>query len=592
LDSALRFRILGPARSSLLLNATKMLIIGFLSYSLLGNFEPFYEGHDSYVHALASVNLSKGIFDISNELLQETGRSEFAGDRWIITDYNTAVPRLPGIGIAAFGALFFLIGGYYGLFYLTPIFTILLLIISERVATSLFGKYVGLFTLSCLATSNLLFRNSINLQTESLFSVFFVLGSFYLIKYLRHKRDRTVLLASTFFAVCAAIRTTGMIIFPIEIVLIVSYFVIQTIRQKKQDIVLDQKNVASYYSRMFFTKLMKKTNIKIFAFILIPWVVFFIFYMVYYNYYFGNPLTNYGEVINLKSYETSTSALVTVKNEDVENVKQYSKYLLPYQIPAIHNRLDQNLDDVLGNNWIGIIVLFVLFIALLVSLRAKNKRVEMLVFLLLIVTTVWFYSSITTEARALSGVPGRYMIPVFTLSSMIYGFLLMEFLKWSLYGRQLYKRSLKPLKITVIVTVALFFIFAFYFSNPIQIIADQGLNFKDPHAYASRYPLDMEGLSKDSIIFLIHTDWAIDYGVIPFQPNTTKLPESIALLKQVIEEGYNVYIFKKPTYIGEKDIMKLLVNDYGIVLKDYSKTFCKMELAKDASIKSDDICLN
>ncbi|MGI0023376.1 MAG: hypothetical protein ACRD9Q_11025, partial [Nitrososphaeraceae archaeon] len=446
---------------------------------------------------------------------------------------------MAGIGIAAFGALFFLIGGSYGLFYLTPIFTILLLIVSERVATSLFGKYVGLFTLLCLATSNLLFRNSINLQTESLFSVFFVLGSFYLIKYLRHKRDRTVLLASTFFTVCATIRTTGMIIFPIEIVLIVGYFVIQIIRQKKEDIVLDQKNVTSYYSRVFFSRLMKKTNLKIFAFILIPWVVFFIFYMVYYGYYFGDPLTNYGEVINLKSYETSTSALVTVKNEDIENVKQYSKYLLPYQIPAIHNRLDQNLDDVLGNNWIGIIALFVLLIALLVSLRAKNKRVEILVFLLLIVTTVWFYSSITTEARALSGVPGRYMIPAFTLSSMIYGFLLMEFLKWLPYDKRFFVKSLKPLKIVVLVTMGLFFVFAFYFSNPIQIIADQGLNFKDPHAYASRYPLDMEGLSKDSIIFLIHTDWAIDYGVIPFQPNTTKLPESIALLKQVIEEGYD-----------------------------------------------------
>jgi len=565
-----------------------MLIIGFLSYSLLGNFEPFYEGHDSYVHALASVNLSKGVFDISNELLQETGRSEFAGDRWIITDYNTAVPRLPGVGVAAFGALFFLIGGYYGLFYLAPIFTILLLIISDRVATSLFGKYVGFLTLLCLATSNLLFRNSINFQTESLFSVFFVLGCFYLIKYLRGKKNYSLLLASTFFTISATIRINGMMLLPIEIIIIIAFFVIQTVRQKQ--LIVDKKVTSN--SEIFFTKLRAVEIAKITASILIPWVIFLIFYMSYYDYYFGNPFTNYGEVANFESYETSISSLFSVKNEDVENVKQYSKYLLPYQIPAIHNKFDQNLDDVLGNNWIGIVALFVLFIALFVSLKTKNRRIEILVILISIATVVWFYSLLTTEARAVRGVPSRYMIPAFTLSSMVYGFLLMEFLKWIPHNKHDLVKAVKPLKVIVLSIVVLFFIFAFYFSNPIQIIADDGLNFKNPAVYAARYPLDMEGLSNDNLIFLIHTDWAVDYGVIPFQPNTVKLEESITLLKKVIDDGYDVYVFKKSTYVGEKDILKLLVSEHGFVLKDYSKTFCKMELPKGNIIKSDESCVN
>ena len=155
-----------------ILNIMKILIICFVSFFILGNIEPFYEGRDSYTHALASINFSQGELERTNSLLYETGQKEFVGDRWLVTDFNSAVPRIPGVGISFFGGISFLLGSYYGLFYLTPIFTIILLVVVERVSTKTFGSYVGLFSLLVVSTSNLLFRNSLSLQTESIFSVF------------------------------------------------------------------------------------------------------------------------------------------------------------------------------------------------------------------------------------------------------------------------------------------------------------------------------------------------------------------------------------------------------------------------------------
>jgi len=566
---ALSLRILGKTRRDFSLNLLKIFIIGFVSFSLLGNIEPYYEGKDSYVHALASINLSNGIMEITNPLLQETGRGEFAGGRWLITDFNTAIPRLPGIGIAVFGAISYILGGYYGLFYLTPIFTIILLIITERISTNLFGKYVGLFTLLLLGTSNLVFRNSTTLQTESIFSVFFILGCFYFIKFFRDKNYFYVLLSSSLFVISTGFRLQGIMTFPVEIIVVAGYFIIKKIQEKHIS------NLQNSNNQIILMK--KKTIIKISIFMLIPWIIFFATYMSYYDYYFGDPFTNYGEVQEFQSYETSIDSLFAFKNEDFENVKQYSKYLLPYQIPATYNKIDNNWDNILSDNWIGVIALFLLFFSLLISFRLKNYRIELITFMLLIILTVWFYASITTEERAASGVPGRYMIPVFILSSMIFGFLLSEFFKLKLNkANKIPILTLKGIKIFIFGLVCLFVVFAFYFSSPSQILIKEGLVFNDPSELASRYPLQMEGLTSDSVIMVIHTDWAVDYGVIPFQPNPDNLNSSSQLLEKILRDDNNIYTFKRTSYPGEKDIFKFLINNQGIVLKDYSPTFCKM----------------
>jgi hypothetical protein len=215
-----------------ILNIIKISIICFISISILASIEPFYEGRDSYTHGLAAINFSQGEIERTNSLLHETGQKEFAGDRWLITDFDTAIPRIPGIGISFFGAISFLIGGYYGLFYLTPIFTIILLVVIERVATKTFGNYVGLFTLIIVGTSNLLFRNSLSLQTESMFSLFFILGSFYFVNYFRKKNNWYLLLSSCFFVASTTVRLQGIVSFPIEIIMIVGFFIFYLIKRK------------------------------------------------------------------------------------------------------------------------------------------------------------------------------------------------------------------------------------------------------------------------------------------------------------------------------------------------------------------------
>jgi len=186
--------------------------------------------------------------------------------------------------------------------------------------------------------------------------------------------------------------------------------------------------------------------------------------MIFYDHYFGDPLTNYGQVGNFESYETSPSSLFIVKNEDLENVKQYSKYLLPYQISATYNNLDNNFEDVFGSNWIGIIALSSLFFSVFISIRVKNNRIELISFIFFIVFTVWFYSALTSPERAASGVPGRFLIPVFILSSMIFGFLLREFFKLKLNkADKIPIFTLKGIKIFIFGLVCLFMVFCIFF---------------------------------------------------------------------------------------------------------------------------------
>ena len=114
---------------------------------------------------------------------------------------------------------------------------------------------------------------------------------------------------------------------------------------------------------------------------------------------------------------------------------------------------------------------------------------------------------------------------------------------------------------------------------------DDGLSFNDPNKLASKYPLEMEGLTSDSVIMAIHSDWVIDYGVIPFQVNTVNIDNSSQLLKKVLDDGYDVYTFKQTTYPGEKDVFKLLLKNNEIVLKEYSPTFCKIVLNENNSME-------
>jgi len=572
-----------------LVNILKIVIISFAAIYLIGNFHPFYEGTDSHLYGNLAVNFSNGIFSISNDLLEETGKSQFVGGNWLKTVHGDVVPRA-GAGFGAIASIFYSIFGYYALFYLAPITAVLLLITSERISTKLFGKYCGLLTLMFVATNHLIFRNSLNLQTESIFALFFLVGTYFFIAFFKTKKDNRILLASCFFVVASFIRINGLAILPIEIGIILLVFLIKYVNSKFRN----KDNIQKLFS------ITPKKGIKIISYTLVPWIIFLLFWFSYYDYYFDQTTINYREVTasaNELVYNTEIhgdakfSSLYSFEEKTYENIKAYSKYLLPYQIPAVYNNEKQTFDEILGSNWIGILSISGLAISLMWSRYTKNKQIEFLVFTSLIGITVWFFSSVTTAERASAGVPARYMIAPFILFVMMLSYLIIKFLK--IDSKKIsFPTLIKSGKVFLILGLLLFFPIAFYNANPIQAVLDDKEFFQNPEKFLKKYPLDMEGLTKNNIIIAQDAEKVIEYGMIPFYilKHGELTNDSVNLLKQVMGEGYEVYIFKTPTSSNEKETLQNLIDEYEFVIKDHSETFCKVSLNQNNE-KSDTICL-
>jgi hypothetical protein len=87
---------------------------------------------------------------------------------------------------------------------------------------------------------------------------------------------------------------------------------------------------------------------------------------------------------------------------------------------------------------------------------------------------------------------------------------------------------------------------------------------------------------------------AVEYGLISFSPieNGEISSDSIKLLEKIINDGHDVYAFKIPYITFEKNMINNLVDDYGFILKDYSKTFCKVELSSNEKFISDESCIS
>jgi len=558
-------------KNDYLLNVGKIVILVVVFVFLVGNIEPYYEGKDAHLYGIVAVNLSNGIYSDTNNLLQETGRSEFVGSNWIQTIQDTAIP-MSGAGLSVIGAFFYILGGYTGLLLLSPIFAVLLLVFSERIATNLFGKYAGLLALLFLATSNLLYRNSISLQTEAVFSTFFILGAFFLIKSLKTRKNYQFFLTSLFFVFAAFIRTNGIIFFPIEISVIVGYFVITNPRIK-----------------------ITKSTLKTAVLILIPLIIFAGFYLAHNAYFFGDPFTNYlSQLESSTGYETEAGSLVKFETQDFENAREYSKYLLPYQFPAVFNRSSENLENTLGEEWLGVLTFLMLSAILLISLLKRKKRTELIIFSVLIIANLWFYSSITTELRASAGVAARFMLPGFTLTSIIFGYVIVEFFNLNLQGKKIVPRTIKSLKIIGFIVLIGFFSTAFYFWPTMDGILNTGINLENVEKLSSRYPLDLEGLDKNSVVVAVNADRVRDYGFIPFglsNPDNLK-GESVDLLKQIMQEGYEVYTLKESTTKLEKEYLRFLINEYGFTIKEHSESFCKIDFSDSQNLENDETCIN
>ena len=217
------------------INILKIFIISFTAFYLIGSFIPFYEGDDASIFAFASINLSEGRYDVTNDLLKETGSWDFVPRHWTKTIYNTMVPNID-IGFPTIGAIAYTLTGYYGLFYLVPILTTIFLITTDRIATNLFDRRVGLLTLLFLASNFWILTFGANYMTDLPFSLIVIVGCFFFLKYLKKPTEKYLLLASILFTISAFVRLNGIVLFLVEILIILSFFVYHVfLRNKYQE---------------------------------------------------------------------------------------------------------------------------------------------------------------------------------------------------------------------------------------------------------------------------------------------------------------------------------------------------------------------
>jgi len=73
-------------------------------------------------------------------------------------------------------------------------------------------------------------------MTDSIFSLFFLLGCYYLIKFFSEAKEKFVLLSSVLFVACSFVRYNGIIFFPIEILLVAGYFLYQGLIKRENQL--------------------------------------------------------------------------------------------------------------------------------------------------------------------------------------------------------------------------------------------------------------------------------------------------------------------------------------------------------------------
>ena len=587
------------------LGIIKIIIIILASIYLLGNFFPFYQGIDAYLYGFGAINTANGSFEYTNEFLQNPEYSGFSFGPFIKTIHGTLIPN-GAIGIYGLGAFSFLLGGYYALFYLGPITTILFLIISERVVTKLFGGFAGLVTLIFLLSDAMILHIGRQLLTDSIFSLLFMVGCFLLINFLKEKSNISLLLCSCFLTAATFFRYNGVIFLPIEILIVASYFLFQYIKIKKEDVEVKSSSNLNLIKPL--SKIEIKKILKISLYILGPWSVFFIFLFSFNSYFFGEPFTNYWEQKTNIETENVISSYVMFDSDRFESIKAYSAKFMPDQTYFLIQTVSFN-SVLLDQFLISTISFSLLFSALFISLYFKINRKEIIVFIIFILGLLLFYSS--GPVVSITGITQRYMFSALPLSFGIIGYLMyrgwnINYQKISLKYDQLISKGWKGF---LIIIFTIFLLSSFYYSKPVDsILIKQNFEFKNPHVFADRYPLDQNELSEKSII-LHGKDRVIiwEYNAIPFNPftgydgkikswkNNKPNPEPIKIMNELLDSGYDLFVFKEKNR-GDPSYYRYLESEHGLILKEHSETFCKLIRIENAKtinnmqIKSDDIC--
>jgi len=599
-----------------LIKIIKIIILGFVSFSLLASAIPFYLGFDDVNYGIASINLSNGNISITNELLQKTNLDIFVPYQYVITsDTKSAVPVF-NVGIYSLGALSYLIGGFYGLLYVGPIITIILLIFYERITSKYFGSLVGLLALLFLVADWQIFFVGLRLLTDNVFTLFFILGVFSIIKFLHTKDDRYILLCSTFFAISTLIRLNGGVFLFTEIIIISGFFSFQYFKKLKEfNKQINENNYGIILTKQIFSKSNFKRFLKISFFLLLPWLMFLAFWFSYNDYYFDDASTNYREQIQSNIapiYDETDPLSVGPKPPDVSG-NQFERIKLAqyYAVPLIPDPLyfflvitsDTDLDAWRSDIWISYVTLSVLSVSLILSHFFKIKRIEVFTMILFIISLVGFFSSpiVAQSPQAIhlsEHANNRYMIPTSSLSFILLGFILVEFWRKISSNHPKNQKKWRSLKIFYLLFILVFFSALIAVMPAIQDLYQRGPHFNNPIEYFNFFK-ELEKLPPNSIIVghggrnsLMHTD--THYFLHTKKTIQEKEAEignilnyRMNFLKEILSEGYAAYTYKQSYFPLDAEHFKILEEQHGIILKDYSQTFCKMELIFNTEESSD-----
>lgn len=593
---------------SYFLPSSKIIIISFLTLFLFGLFFPYYEyPNDSRGYGLYSMRLAEGNYEFTNEHLRSTGNNEFVPANWIKTSHNTAIPdSMPGI--AVLGAIFYIVAGETGLFYLGPIFAICFLIISERIATKFFGPYVGLLTLCFLATNEIFFWVGRGLLTSNIFSTLFIIGFYFLIKFIETKKTNLLLLSSFFLMIPSFFRLNGIIIFPIEIIIISSYFMIKYYQKIKNKKYLERsQNIKKVNSII-----RKKDFIKISLSILIPWMIFIGFFMIFNNFYFENPIESI--------YTATENPRIIISQDnnsdlfDSDRIKKYLNHFLPYPTNRINDyftestnsinilnyetlNLNEYFKQILGNHNLGILVLITLIIAMGIGFKQRENKTLLVSISIFIISFIIFYSlnPIATNRQG----SGRDMLPLIPFFYMMLSYIIVKILRIKIKNSFNFKKMIFSKIVKTGTLLFLIFIIptSFFYADYSQIIKNDGLNLREPSNFVGKFPASFDGISKNSIIFAYYqTNSVVSYGAVPFTPSWDKgftnehYQKTSDILKQTILKDNEVFIFKNPKLDDEKKFYLEFFANNELILKNHSENFCKIIIKKSPDMNSDKNC--
>ena len=241
------------------------------------------------------------------------------------------------------------------------------------------------------------------------------------------------------------------------------------------------------------------------------------------------------------------------------------------------------------------------------------KRKEIIIFYIFIVGWISFYSSNyiapPIENHVNSFLRDRSMIPILPLFFMLFGLVIVRISRINYKNLNHFpKLADKSFRIVFIIFVSILLLSSLSMSRSAAEIINQKMTIRDPYVLAEQYPPDREGLPEKSVIVGGASRESLAYDFTSFFPYwgmgryTEITPDTIPIkpiqtLTKLMDEGYDTFMFKGGADHRDIQYFEFLAAEHGIILQNYTKTFCKLQLTNtnselDASteIRRDDIC--